>query len=77
MINEVASEQKLLMELFQTSMNKFAGERSFETCLDALNVSIQLAGVRKRMMVAYEQYARILEEEIIKLRRDRGSRNDD
>jgi hypothetical protein len=51
-------------------MHKFAGDRSVETCLDALNVSIQLASIRRKLMEAYEQYARLLEGEIIRLRRN-------
>jgi hypothetical protein len=68
-INENSSEQRRLTELFRTSMTKFAGDRSLETCLDALNLSIQLAGIRKKLMESYEQYARLLEEEILKLRK--------
>ena len=68
-INENSSEQRRLTELFRSSMNRFAEERSIETCLDALNLSIQLAGIRKKLMESYEQYARLLEEEIVKLRK--------
>jgi hypothetical protein len=68
-INENSSEQRRLTELFRSSMNRFAGERSIETCLDALNLSIQLAGIRKKLMESYERYARLLEEEIVKLRK--------
>lgn len=68
-ISENSTEQKRLSEHFKISMNKFAGDRSVETCLDALNVSIQLAGIRRKLMEAYELYARLLEGEIIRLRR--------
>src|SRR6476659_1128128 len=68
-ISENSTEQKTLSENFKISMNKFAGDRSVETCLDALNVSIQLASIRRKLMEAYEQYARLLEGEIIRLRR--------
>lgn len=50
-------------------MNEFASERSIEACLGALNLSIQLAGIRKKLMEYYEQYARLLENEITNLRR--------
>jgi hypothetical protein len=49
-------------------MTRFAEDRSIETCLDALNVSIQLASIRKKLMESYEQYARLLELEIVRLR---------
>lgn len=68
-ISENSTEQKRLSEHFKISMNNFAGDRSVETCLDALNVSIQLAGIRRKLMEAYELYARLLEGEIIRLRR--------
>lgn len=75
-INENTSEQRRLTELFRISMTKFAGARSIETCLDALNLSIQLAGIRKKLMESYEQYARLLEEEIIRLRKKCEEVND-
>ncbi|MDP9197196.1 MAG: hypothetical protein M3O24_01355 [Thermoproteota archaeon] len=68
-ISENSNEQNRLSELFKTSMNNFAGDRSVETCIDALNISIQLAGVRRKLMESYEQYARLLEGEIVRLRR--------
>jgi hypothetical protein len=67
-INEDASEQRRLAELFKVSMNEFASERSIEACLGALNLCIQLAGIRKKLMEYYEQYARLLENEITRLR---------
>jgi hypothetical protein len=75
-INENTSEQRRLTELFRISMTEFAGERSIETCLDALNLSIQLAGIRKKLMESYEQYARLLEGEIIRLRKKCEEVND-
>ena len=72
-INEHSVEQRRLNELFKISMNKFASERSFETCLDALNISIQLTSVRGKLMESYEHYSRILEGEILKLRKNQGS----
>jgi RNA processing factor Prp31 len=67
-INENSSEQRRLTDLFRKSMTRFAEDRSIETCLDALNISIQLASTRKKLMESYEQYARLLEVEIVKLR---------
>ena len=42
-INEQSGEERRLAARFQKAMNEFATERSLETCLDALNLSIQLA----------------------------------
>ena len=72
-INEHSVEQRRINELFKISMNKFASERSFETCLDALNISIQLTSVRGKLMESYEHYSRILEGEILKLRKNQDS----
>lgn len=72
-INEHSVEQRRLNELFKISMNKFASERSFETCLDALNLSIQLTSVRGKLMESYEHYSRILEAEILQLRKKQDS----
>ena len=74
-INEHSSEQRKLLDEFGRAMNNFATERSLETCLDALNLSMQLANVRSKLAEAYEHYARTLEREIIVLRRKTASSN--
>ena len=50
-------------------MNDFATDRSLETCLDALNLAMQLANIRGKLAESYEFYARLLEKEITKLNR--------
>jgi len=67
LINENSSEHELLLESFKRSMNSFATERSMDTCLQSLNVSIQLASVRSTLMELYKTYCRILENEIVQL----------
>lgn len=69
MINEHSDEQRKIMSQFNKAMNNFAAERSLETCLDALNLSMQLANVRGKLAESYEYYARMLEREITRLRR--------
>jgi hypothetical protein len=66
-INEHSDEQRKIMSLFNKAMNNFAAERSLETCLDALNLSMQLANVRGKLAESYEYYARMLEREITRL----------
>jgi hypothetical protein len=66
-INDQSSEQKKIMDQFNMAMNNFASERSLETCLDALNLAMQLANIRGRLAESYEYYARMLEGEIIRL----------
>ncbi len=68
-INEHSDEQRKIMSQFNKAMNDFAAERSLETCLDALNLSMQLANVRGKLAESYEYYARMLEREITRLTR--------
>ncbi|MEP0825619.1 MAG: hypothetical protein HRF40_09045 [Nitrososphaera sp.] len=68
-INEHSDEQRRLVSQFNKAMNDFAADRSLETCLDALNLSMQLANVRGKLAESYEYYARMLEREIIRLSR--------
>lgn len=69
LINENSSEHQQLLDSFKQSMNSFATERSMETCLQALNISIQLASVRSTLMELYKSYCRILEKEVVRLRK--------
>lgn len=66
-INEQASEQRKAMNAFSKAMNNFATERSLETCLEALNTSIQIANIRGKLVESYEYYARLLEKEITRI----------
>jgi hypothetical protein len=68
-INEQKLEQKKVVVLFEEKMKIFATERSIESSLDVLNISIQLANIRGNLIRSFEQYVRILEEEILKLNR--------
>ena len=68
-INEHISEQKKIMDIFNKAMNNFATERSLETCLEALNASMQIANIRDKLVKSYEYYGRILEREVIRLNR--------
>jgi hypothetical protein len=69
MINENSSEHQMLLKSFKESMNSFATERSIDTCLQSLNISIQLASVRSTLMESYKSYCHILEEEVVRLRK--------
>jgi len=68
-INEQKLEQKKIIVLFEEKMKNFATERSIESSLDVLNISIQLANIRGNLIRSFEQYTRNLEEEIVKLNR--------
>lgn len=69
MINENSSEHQLLLKSFKESMNQFATERSMESCLQSLNISIQLASTRSTLIELYKSYCHILEKEVIRLRK--------
>ena len=68
-INEQKLEQKRIVVLFEEKMKIFATERSIESSLDVLNISIQLANIRGNLIRSFEKYTRNLEEEIVKLNR--------
>jgi hypothetical protein len=70
LINDQSSEQKKLVIQFKSAMNRFASERSLESCLDALNVCMQLTNTRRRLLEAYQQYSRLLESEITRISKD-------
>ena len=69
LINENTSEHQLVLESFKESMNLFATERSIDTCLQSLNISIQLASIRSTLLELYKSYSRILENEVSRLRK--------
>lgn len=68
-INEQKLEQKKIVVLFEEKMKLFATERSIESSLDVLNISIQLTNIRGNLIRSFEKYVRNLEEEIVKLNR--------
>jgi hypothetical protein len=68
LINENTSEHQLILDSFKESMNLFATERSMDTCLQSLNISIQLASIRSTLLELYKSYSRILENEVSRLR---------
>ena len=72
-INEQSSEQRKMVNTFNKAMNNFASERSLESCLEALNASMQIANIRGKLVECYEYYARLLEREIVRLNRKDGT----
>ena len=69
LISENSYEHQQLLESFKKSMDSFATERSMDTCLQALNISIQLASVRSTLTELYKSYCHILEREVTRLRK--------
>lgn len=68
-IDEDTAEHEKIMRDFETAMREFASDRSLETCLGALNVSIQMSNLRYKLFQSYMHYSRLLEREITKLGR--------
>jgi methyl-accepting chemotaxis protein len=71
-INDYSDEQRKVVDQFNRAMNEFAADRSLETCLDALNLAMQLANIRSKLADSYQYYARLLEKEITRLSRPRS-----
>lgn len=67
LINDQSSEQKNLIIQFKSAMNRFASERSLDSCLEALNVCMQLTNTRRRLLESYQRYSRLLENEITRI----------
>ncbi len=63
-IEEFSDEQRVIVRKFKREMEKFTEERSLETCLQALNLSMQLANTREKLLEAYKQYSGLLENEL-------------
>lgn len=68
-IDEDTAEHEKIMRDFEIAMREFASDRSLETCLGALNVSIQMSNLRYKLFQSYMHYSRLLEREITKLGR--------
>ena len=69
-INDQSSEQKKLVDLFKSTMSKFACERSLDSCLEALNICIQLTNTRRSLLESYQRYSRLLENEITRINKE-------
>jgi len=70
LINDQSSEQRRLVIQFKSAMDRFASERSLESCLDALNVCMQLTNTRRRLLESYQRYSKLLEREITRISKD-------
>ena len=70
LINDQSSEQRKLVIQFKSAMDRFASERSLESCLEALNVCMQLTNTRRHLLESYQRYSRLLESEITRISKD-------
>lgn len=69
-INDQSSEQKKLIIQFKSALTRFASERSLDSCLEALNVCMQLTNTRRRLLESYHRYSRLLENEITRMNKE-------
>ena len=66
-INEDTAEHGKIVKIFEHAMSNFASDRSLDTCLDALNASIQISNLRHKLFQSYKHYSELLETEIVRL----------
>lgn len=63
-IEESSDEQREIVKKFKQEMENFVTERSLESCVKTLNLSMQLANVREQLLETYKQYISLLELEL-------------
>ena len=63
-IEEFSNEQREIVDKFKYEMEIFTGERTLDSCLQALNLSMQLANCREKILQAYKEYSNLLENEL-------------
>lgn len=63
-IEEFSDEQREIVDKFKYEMERFTAERTLDSCLQALNLSMQLANCREKILLAYKEYSNLLENEI-------------
>ncbi len=66
-IEEFSNEQREIVDKFKYEMERFTGERTLDSCLQALSLSMQLANCREKILQAYKEYSNLLENELKKL----------
>src|SRR5690606_6754445 len=63
-IEEASDDQREIVKQFKIEMENFVTERTLESCIKTLNLSMQLANVREQLLGIYKQYISILENEL-------------
>lgn len=74
-IEESSDEQREIVRKFRLEMENFVTERSLESCVKALNLSMQLANIREQLLETYKQYISILESELKTSLKNNGDSN--
>ena len=63
-VEELSDEQRDILKQFKAKMELFTTERTLESCIEALNLSLQLANTREKLLESYKQYSYLLEHEL-------------
>lgn len=63
-IEEVSDDQREIVKQFKVAMENFVTERTLDSCIKTLNLSMQLANIREQLLEIYKQYISILENEL-------------
>ena len=63
-IEEMSDEQREIVKRFKLDMEIFASERTLESCVQTLNLSMQLATIREQLVETYKHYCVLLEHEL-------------
>ena len=63
-IEEASDDQREIVKQFKVEMENFVTERTLDSCIKALNLSMQLANLREQLLGIYKQYISILESEL-------------
>jgi hypothetical protein len=70
-IEEFSDDQREIIKKFKTDMEKFTNERTMESCLQALSLSMQLANTREKLLETYKEYNNLLENELKKILKEK------
>lgn len=77
-IEESSDEQREIVKKFKVEMEKFVIERSLESCMQTLNLSMQLANIREQLLETYKLYCHLLEAELKKaMKGDKNVKNEE
>lgn len=71
-IEEFSDEQREIIEKFKADMQKFTSERTLDSCVQVLNLSMQLANTREKLLQAYKEYSILLENELKKIIKEKS-----
>ncbi len=75
-VEELSDEQRDILKQFKAKMELFTTDRTLETCIEALNLSLQLANTREKLLDSYKQYSYLLEKELKNMLKDKDKQEE-